>query len=88
MPLIFGSKTPPESFSLNGKMWMHNITDDTWTRIFTNTTLSDTDGMFWLNWSKSTFADNYSIYWSTSPGVDDGDTLYVDDLVNNTMFLQ
>ena len=43
--------------------------------------------MFWLNWSESIGADNYSIYWSTSPNVDDGDTLYVDDLVNGTMFI-
>ena len=53
----------------------------------TNTTLPDTDGMFWLNWSESSGADNYSIYWSTSPGVDNGDTLYVDDLVNDTMLI-
>ncbi len=53
----------------------------------TNITLPDTDGMFWLNWSESIGADNYSIYWSTSPNVDDGDTLYVDDLVNGTMFI-
>ena len=53
----------------------------------TNTTLPDTDGMFWLNWSESIGADNYSIYWSTSPDVDNGDTLYVDDLVNDTMLI-
>ncbi len=54
----------------------------------TNTTLPDTDGMFWLNWSESVGAQNYSIYWSATPNVDDVDTLYVNGLINDSMLIK
>jgi hypothetical protein len=51
----------------------------------TNTTLPDTDGAFWLEWNNAIWVMNYSLHWSTSPGVDDGDTLYIEGLVNNSL---
>jgi len=53
----------------------------------TNTTLPDTDGTFWVNWSDSVGANKYSLYWSTNLGVDDGYTLYIEGLVNNSLHI-
>ena len=54
----------------------------------TNATLPDTDGLFLLNWSESVGADTYSLYWSTTPDVDDSDILYIEDLINETMLIK
>jgi hypothetical protein len=51
----------------------------------TNSTVPNTDGLFWLNWSQSAEAENYSLYWSTSPNVDESDTLYADGITNDTL---
>ena len=54
----------------------------------TNTTLPDNDGIFWLNWSESTGAKNYSLYWSINPGVNESDDLYIANLTNNSILIK
>ncbi len=53
-----------------------------------NLTTPDIDGSFWLNWSESIDADNYSIYWTTSPNVDENDFLYIEGLNNLTILIK
>ncbi|MBD3228654.1 MAG: hypothetical protein GF329_10765 [Candidatus Lokiarchaeota archaeon] len=54
----------------------------------TTTTLPSLDGKFWLNWNESIGTENYSLYGSTSPGVDENDTIYVDGLKNASIFMR
>ena len=50
-----------------------------------NVTNPDEDGNFKLNWSSSQGADNYSLYHSTDPDINETDNLIIDGLTNSSI---